>query len=89
MRYIWQPEDAMGNYGQIVHRGPNTEHFLIGYENGSGLYPCLVSLRDGMICHTGLGFEKFADMLNEQQFRPYQPKRQAIEQTFIENGRYR
>jgi hypothetical protein len=88
MKYVWMPEDVNSNYGQIVHRGPNTEHFLIGYERCS-LNPCLVSLRDGMICHTDLGLVKFVEMLNEQGFRPYEPRREPIENQFIKNGRYR
>lgn len=89
MQYIWHPEDVTANYGQVVNRGTNTEHYMFAYEEASGLNPCLVSMRDGMITATGLGIAGFARMLNEQKFQPFEYRRPLLEETLQANRRLR
>lgn len=88
MQYVWEvgditraPDDACAPraHGTVVSRGPKTEHMLVGYTDGRGSNPCLVSLRDGMVCHAGMTPAAFVEMLNTEGFRPVPLARPMVE----------
>lgn len=86
MKYTWEPTDFKAAkpltkpvlFGSVVSRGHKSEHYLIGYIGG-GDKPCLVSLRDGMVCHDGLNITEFAEMMNKERFAPVTLARPMLE----------
>jgi hypothetical protein len=71
MKCIWDEDDIRNSSGTVVTNGDKAEHWMIGYVDGSGTNPVLVSLRDGMVNEIkGQGRAEFAKMLTERGMRP-------------------
>jgi len=83
MQFLWQVDDfkdrrdpsALSAFGSIVRQPRNDSQYLIGYTNGTGENPCLISLDDGMVTLIGRTIENFVGCLNEQKFFPLVSKR--------------
>lgn len=79
MKFIWQVEDFTTEsrlksefypYGAVVGRPRSDDRYLIGYANGTGQNPVLISLQDGAIFANKDSHEAMVQFLNEREYYP-------------------